>query len=77
MAIRKILVGLIGFPLLVLGVILVPLPGPGVLVSLLAFFVLAIEFDWAEKRLQEAKNAIMKIYDAAKKQAAKIDPDLK
>lgn len=73
---RKLITGLFGFPLLALGIILVPLPGPGVLVSLLAFLILSQGFDWADKGLSEAKQVLGKIYLAAKKQAAKIDPDL-
>ncbi len=76
-ALRKLLIGLIGFPLLALGIVLVPLPGPGVLVSLLAFFILSFAFEWADTGLQEAKRAIHKIYLSAREQAAKIDPDLK
>lgn len=74
---RKIFVGIVGFPLLAFGIVLIPLPGPGVLVSLIACFVLSLEFDWAEKGLREATETIKKIYQAAKNQAAKIDPDLK
>lgn len=76
-ALRKIMVGLIGFPLLVLGIILVPLPGPGVLVSLVAFFILSLEFTWAERGLQESKAILQKIYQAAKERAARLDDSLK
>ncbi len=74
---RKLVVGLIGFPLLIVGIVLVPLPGPGVLISLLAFFVLSLEFDWAEKGFHEATAVIKNIYKAAKARAAKIDNSLK
>lgn len=74
---RKLVVALVGFPLLILGIILIPLPGPGVLVSLMAFFVLSLEFEWADKGMQGAKNTIRQIYKAAKDQASKIDPSLK
>lgn len=69
--IRKLVVGAIGFPLLVVGIILIPLPGPGVLVSLAAFFILSLEFDWADKYFQQAKQVIMNIYKKAKEQADK------
>ena len=75
--IRKLVVGLIGFPLLIVGFVLIPLPGPGVLVSLLAFFILSLEFDWAEKYFTEAKEVIIKIYKKAKDQADKIDKNSK
>lgn len=75
--IRRVIVGLVGFPMLVLGIVLVPLPGPGVLVSLLALFVLSFEFEWAKQPLEDAKNIIKKIYEKSKEQAAKIDKDIK
>lgn len=74
---RKTVVALVGFPLLAIGIILIPLPGPGVLISLLAFFILSLEFDWAEKYFLEAKKVIGKIYQKAKDQASKIDKDIK
>jgi uncharacterized protein (TIGR02611 family) len=64
---RKIIVASIGLPLLVLGIILIPLPGPGVLVCLLAFFILSLEFEWARKYFDKFKNQIMKILDDARR----------
>lgn len=71
--VRKVLVGVVGFPLLLLGIILIPLPGPGVLISLLAFFILSLEFDWAEKHFTQAKNIIKKIWDNAQERAARFE----
>lgn len=76
-AVRKILVGAVGFPLLLIGLILIPLPGPGVLISLIAFFVLSSEYSWADKGFKEAKEVLGKIYAIAKSRAAKIDGDFK
>lgn len=74
-ALKKLIVGAVGFPLLAVGIILIPLPGPGVLVSLLAFFILSLEFDWAEKYFNQAKAVIKKIYDEAKERADKISKE--
>jgi uncharacterized protein (TIGR02611 family) len=71
--IRKILAGIIGFPLLILGIILIPIPGPGLLVCFIALFILSLGFDWANKYLDRAKSALRKIYDEAKKRADKIE----
>jgi uncharacterized protein (TIGR02611 family) len=70
---KRFIVGLIGFPLLAVGIVLIPLPGPGVLVSLLAFFILSLEFDWAERYFNQAKDILKKIYDQAKKKADHIE----
>lgn len=70
---RKIVVSLIGFPLLVLGVILIPVPGPGFLLSFLALLILSLEFDWAHKYLHKAKQEFKKVYDKAKARSDKIE----
>jgi uncharacterized protein (TIGR02611 family) len=58
---RKLVVAMIGFPLLIVGLVLIPLPGPGVLVCLVALFVLASEFDWAHKYYELAKTKLNNI----------------
>lgn len=63
---RKILVALIGFPLLVLGLVLIPLPGPGLLVCFVALFILSLEFDWAEKHFENVKAKIKLIWEKSK-----------
>ena len=65
-AARKIVVALIGFPMLILGIILIPLPGPGLLVCAGALFVLSLEFDWAEKHLKYVKDKLKKLIEASK-----------
>lgn len=72
-AIRKIVVAAIGLPLLIVGIILIPLPGPGLVVCFLAFLVLSLEFDWAAKSLDKSKKELKKIYDKAKARADKIE----
>jgi len=72
---RKLAVALIGFPLLIVGIVLIPLPGPGVLISLVAFFILSLEFDWAETYLEKAKFEIKKIIRQAQERADKISKE--
>jgi uncharacterized protein (TIGR02611 family) len=66
---RKIGALIIGIPLLVLGIILIPLPGPGLVVSALGLLVLSYEFDWARRHLESVKAQIKKINSAAHKRA--------
>jgi len=47
--VRKIIVFAIGVPIIILGIILLPLPGPGWVVIFAGFAVLAIEFETAER----------------------------
>jgi uncharacterized protein (TIGR02611 family) len=53
---RRAVVLLIGSTLLLVGVALLVLPGPGMLVILLGLAVLAIEFAWAEALLIRARH---------------------
>jgi len=70
--VRKLIVGLVGFPLLIFGIILIPLPGPGLIVSFLALGVLSTEFKWANKYLDTTVLEIKKIYNTAKGRADKV-----
>jgi uncharacterized protein (TIGR02611 family) len=45
----------VGFTLLIAGVLMLVLPGPGILVILLALALLATEFAWAETLLHHAR----------------------
>lgn len=65
-SLRKILVSLLGFPLFILGIILIPLPGPGLLVSLLALLILSLEFDWADRNFQKGKEQLKRIIEKSK-----------
>jgi len=47
---------IVGWLLLVLGVLAIPLPGPGALIILLAVLVLAQQYEWAERRLDSVKR---------------------
>lgn len=63
---RKFVAALIGIPLIILGIILIPLPGPGLLVSFAGLFVLSLEFDWVKPHMERVKREMKKIVDKAK-----------
>jgi uncharacterized protein (TIGR02611 family) len=48
----QLLVGLLGSAVIILGIILIPFPGPGWLVVLAGLAILAVEFVWAERLLR-------------------------
>ncbi|MBC7560191.1 MAG: TIGR02611 family protein [Dermatophilaceae bacterium] len=56
--IYRIVVGVVGTAIFVLGLIMVPFPGPGWLVVLLGLAVLASEFRWAHGLLQRSKHTL-------------------
>ena len=64
---RKIIALILGVPVLIVGLILIPLPGPGILISLLGLIILAQEFDWAEKHVERGKAELKKVVDKNKR----------
>jgi uncharacterized protein (TIGR02611 family) len=56
--IYRIVVGVVGLLIFVLGLILVPFPGPGWLVVLLGIAIWASEFPWAQRLLQRARKML-------------------
>ena len=65
---KKIAVFIIGATLIVIGVLLLVLPGPGVLVLFIGLLVLATEFEWAAKHRDRAKEHLNKLKNAARQQ---------
>ena len=55
-AVRRVLVTLLGGAVLAFGVVLLALPGPGVLVIALGFLILSSEYDWARRRFESARR---------------------
>lgn len=64
-AFRKIIVVLVAVPIFIIGVVLIPLPGPGLLICLLALIILATEFEWARKHAENIKDKIKNIFETA------------
>ncbi len=53
---RRVVVSVIGGTVLLLGLILIPLPGPGLVVSAMGLAILGIEFAWARRYLRRMKE---------------------
>jgi uncharacterized protein (TIGR02611 family) len=66
-AVRKPLVAMVGTLLIILGLLLVPLPGPGWLIVFGGLAVLATEFAVAEKARVWLIDRLQKIWERAKK----------
>jgi len=58
---RKIVVGIIGFTVLLVGFALLVLPGPAFIVIPLGLGILAAEFTWARRWLQRLKDESSRI----------------
>ena len=53
---RKLIVGVVGALLVVLGAILLFIPGPGLLLLAAGVGLLSLEFDWAKKLLRRRRG---------------------
>ncbi len=50
-----------GFTILLLGIALLFLPGPGILIIILGLFVLSAEYVWAKRLMNRVKSGVNKI----------------
>ncbi len=55
---RKIVIGIVGVLVVILGFILIPLPGPGLLVIVAGLAILSLEFEWADRQLSKIKQKL-------------------
>jgi Putative transmembrane protein (PGPGW) len=68
---RKIVVGVIGSTILLLGVALILLPGPAILVIPLGLGVLATEFVWARRVLERGRLFVRTLGSRMRRSAPK------
>ena len=66
---RRLGILLVGTGIIVLGIVLIPLPGPGWAVVIAGLAVLATEFTWAERLLEFTKKHVMRWTDWVTRQA--------
>jgi len=59
-AVKRYSIAAVGFLVLAIGVVLMPLPGPGVLIILVGVLILATQFEWAERRVDQVKRAALR-----------------
>jgi len=56
--IRKAAIAVAGGLLILIGIPLIPLPGPGFLVVFAGVFVLSLEFDWFKPHVERTRKMI-------------------
>ncbi len=66
--IYRVLVGVVGGLVTVLGLVLIPAPGPGWLVVFAGLAILASEFEWAQRLLAYARDQVGRWTDWAGRQ---------
>ncbi|MBI4823013.1 MAG: PGPGW domain-containing protein [Nitrospirae bacterium] len=57
--VKRLIVIVLGFTVLLIGITLIVLPGPAVIVIPIGLATLATEFLWARKLLHRVKNTIL------------------
>jgi tellurite resistance protein TerC len=57
-SIKKIIIAVIGFTILIIGIFMIVLPGPAFIVIPLGLAILATEFVWAKRWLDKVKQKI-------------------
>lgn len=70
---RQIISLLFGVPLFILGIILIPIPGPGLLVTFLSLLILSWGFEGVKTHVDRLKAVFRKMYDEAKARADRIE----
>lgn len=53
---KRLIIGVVGATILLIGLVLLVLPGPGFIVIILGLGILATEFVWAKSLLEKAKH---------------------
>ena len=56
--IKRIIITIIGFTVLIIGMAMIVLPGPAIIVIPLGLAILASEFLWARRLLKKIKNTM-------------------
>ena len=58
--IKRMVIAVVGFTVLLIGIAMIVLPGPAILVIPLGLAILATEFLWARRLLKKFKNTLGK-----------------
>lgn len=69
-AAKKVVVSIVGLSVVIVGIILLPLPGPGMLVIIAGLAILATEFEKADKLLRQLRR---RFDEATKKTRSLLD----
>lgn len=56
--VKRLIIGVIGITILIIGVVMIVLPGPATVVIPIGLGVLATEFIWARRLLKKVKDKI-------------------
>jgi uncharacterized protein (TIGR02611 family) len=71
---RWLAITTLGFIVVIIGIIMLPLPGPGTLIIFLGITILALEFEWAREVSTKGEQGLEKIVRLFKEKILKQKP---
>jgi tellurite resistance protein TerC len=71
--VKKLVVAVVGFTLLIAGIAMIVLPGPAFIFIPAGLAILATEFLWAKKLLQKVKEKLRRDKESKEKQSENED----
>jgi uncharacterized protein (TIGR02611 family) len=73
--VRQIIVLTLGIPVIIVGIILLPLPGPGWLIILSGLYIISREFAWAKKYIDYIEAKLRLIANKVKEKHKQLQED--
>ena len=74
-SVRRLIVLIVGVAVVLAGVLMLVLPGPGILVILLGLAILSTEFAWAERLLRHARERAGRVIQKVRSsRSGRVDP---
>jgi uncharacterized protein (TIGR02611 family) len=71
--VKKLVVAVVGFTMLIAGIAMIVLPGPAFIFIPAGLAILATEFLWAKKLLQKVKEKLQRDKESKEKQSKNED----
>ncbi len=68
---KKAVVFVAGMTVIIVGIILLAIPGPGLLTIAVGLLILSSEFEWAERHLKNVRKKIRQAYEKSKNKQKK------
>lgn len=62
--VKRLIIAVIGFSILLIGIAMIVLPGPAIIVIPIGLGILATEFIWARRLLNKVKTTLRKVRKA-------------
>lgn len=70
--VRRAVIAVVGGFVTIVGLILIPLPGPGFLIVFAGVFILSLEFEWFKPHVERTKNIVKSTTQVKKKKSPDV-----